>query len=143
MWKAVLSCLDTQFQIQNTLDNCRGLFLPQDIAIKLQQLLDTFLYDYTVLHNDFFRREDMLFNLAPKFHWYWHLINRAQYLHPRVGHCFIDEDYMKTIKEIVRSCAHGTPLHQIPLSVKEKMRWARHVDMRAPPKDIPEGGFGM
>ena len=65
----------------------------------------------------------VFFSMVPKFHWLWHLGDKAKYLSPQKGNCMVDEDYMGTIKTMVRSCAHGTPSHNAPHAVFEKYRW--------------------
>lgn len=137
---SVLSCFDAQIEIQSLLDDCKDLFLTPAEVRRLRDLVDEFLLSYTKLSNAAFAENELLWNLVPKFHWYWHLIYRAQYLHPRKGNTFIDEDFVGILKVIVKACVSGIQPHNVPALVIEKMRWSMHIDTIAPPYSVVEGG---
>ena len=65
-------------------------------------------------------------NVVPKFHFLWHLGQKAQYSHPRKGNTMVDEDYVGLIKTVVHSCVWGTDQNNAPLAVAEKIRWGQH-----------------
>eukprot|EP00974_Lingulodinium_polyedra_P061906 5975381-Lingulodinium_polyedra.AAC.1 len=65
--------------------------------------------------------------MPSKFHWLWHLGDKAQFLNPQLGCCLIDEDFVGKIKTMAHSCASGTPAPLVPLSVVDKHRWAMHL----------------
>ena len=95
----------------------------------LLQHCNNVLQCYTLLSN----RADMvggdeglLWNVTPKFHWWWHWAQRSVFLNPRKGNCFIDEDFVGDIKEVVAACTSGTAMEKIPLKVMEKYIWQMH-----------------
>jgi hypothetical protein len=93
---------------------------------ELRRLIDQHLGWYSKLAADAIRAGDLLWTLAPKHQWLWHLGHEAQFLHPRRSSCLQDEDFMGRIKHIVCSSTSGTALHQVPLTVIRKYRWGMH-----------------
>ena len=102
-------------------------FLPEDIAKEFNSLIQKFLKAYAILAHDADVQHKSLWSVTPKLHYLWHLGARAMYLNPRKGNTSLDEDFMGKSKDIVQSCAHGTPLHKVPLSFMEKYNWAKHL----------------
>lgn len=103
------------------------LFLPPDQACEFQQHIITFLTKYSELGHLADARGDLLWNMTTKFHWLYHLGQRSHYLCPRRGACWIDEDYVKQTKDVAQACSAGTPLHQIPVRLVDKMRWGLSI----------------
>ena len=106
-------------------DNADCMFLPPSEEKALQKGVLQFLRQYAVLSDEADRASLPLFSTVPKLHYYWHLQARAKYLNPRKGCCFIDEDYVGKIKELVQSSASGTPSHLVPQALATKFRWGK------------------
>ena len=124
----VHTLLTKQLQIQDILhENKRYAFLPNDLAEKVLETIEQLLETYTLLCNEADRNHVLLWNMAPKFHWLWHLGHKARYLNPRRGNCMIDEDFVGVAKTIVQSCASGTAAHNVPSSFIDKYRWGLHM----------------
>ena len=122
--KLVLALLDNQLALQRIIDEHAGeLFLASGKADELLTRIKEFLLIYTKLGHYAGERGDLLWNMTPKFHWLYHLGQRARYMSPRRAACWLDEDYVGKCKKVAHACAPGTPLHQIPSNMLEKMRW--------------------
>jgi hypothetical protein len=119
--------LQNQVDLQNILSDYSDLpFLPIVEAKLVMNKVCNILKDYTLLANNADNRNLLLFNIAPKFHWLYHFGQKAMLLNPRKGNCSLDEDFVGICKDIVQSCAHATPAHQIPASFADKYRWGQH-----------------
>ena len=119
--------LTHQVHIQDILsDNAKAPFLGAAASAGLQKHIDGLLMNYTILANDADAKGLLLWNLAPKFHFLWHMGQRSAYLNPRRGNTMIDESFVGVVKEIVRSCVHGTEPHKVPMSVMANYQWGLH-----------------
>ena len=124
-YELVLNTLELQLAIQRTLwDHDHQAFLPVDVAKNLKGHVCEFLTTYSKLAVAADAGKDLLWNMPSKFHWLWHLGDKAQFLNPQLGCCLIDEYFVGKIKTIAHSCASGTPATLVPLSVVDKHRWA-------------------
>ena len=85
------------------------------------------LKEYSVLANMADNDNKLLFSVAPKFHWLWHLAARAQFLNPRKGCTMLDEDFVGKCKDIVAACVHGTESHRVPQKFLEKYCWGKSI----------------
>ena len=113
-------------------DNRDEMFLPDPELRRFRAGVQQFLREYAVLASEADAAQLKLFSVVPKLHYYWHLQHRAQFLNPRKGCTFIDEDYVGKIKDLVQSSASGSPSHLIPLAVADKFRWGKHVLIEYP-----------
>ena len=102
--------------------------LPMEESQKLRRHVGACLKLWTWLGVAADRRGDCLFSGVPKLHHFWHLGQRSLFLSPRRGATFIDEDFVKLMKQITARCVAGTPLHKVGLAMMEKYRWALHFE---------------
>lgn len=122
----IKAALDQVLKFQNIIDDfSQDLFLPQEQVRALQNHVHEFLRIYTELAHIADQQGLLLWNMAPKFHFLWHLAQRAEYLCPRRSACHIDEDYVGQVKKIAQACSAGTQLHHIAAKVVEKIRWGK------------------
>jgi hypothetical protein len=122
------SLLDAVFDVQSVISSgADKLFLSEAEVKKLRDATDDMLRFYTRLGNVADKKGDLLFNQVPKCHWSWHLAYFAQFLSPRRGSCWLDEDFVRHLKLITQRCTASTPLHGIPLTVSLKYRWGMHL----------------
>ena len=118
-------------EIHDILDEySHDFFLPPDAADSLLHSVEEHLFQYGFLAHAADVRGDLLFTVAPKHHMMYHWGAKAKFLNPRRTACFIDEDYVKIIKGIVRACTAGRELHQIAASVTDKHRWGLHMQYK-------------
>lgn len=126
----VRSMLVHQVELQRLLSEySTDLFLTVPASTSVQMHVDQILHCYTHLANRADRvagDEGLLWNVTPKFHWWWHWARRAIFLNPRKGNCFIDEDFVGGIKEIVARSTSGTTMELVPGKVMEKYQWHQH-----------------
>ena len=73
-------------------DNRDEMFLPGPEEKRFRTAVQQFLREYAVLASEADAANLKLFSVVPKLHYYWHLQHRAQFLNPRKGCTFIDED---------------------------------------------------
>ena len=106
------------------------LFMPIDEAGRLLELVDVFLAQYATLHQEAYANSLLLWAPKPKFHWLWHLADKARYLHPRVGNCCQDEDFCGKMKVVCQASFQGTQLHKIPNKVMTKWRHGKDMLLR-------------
>jgi len=130
-YEQVRRMLTSQFEAQNLIsDHGSDIFLPPGQARSYFKSVLDFLQSYSILANKADSDGDRLWSMTPKFHWYYHLAQRAKYLSPRVSACWRDEAFVGHIKHIVSSAVNGTSMEQVPCVVADKMRWAIHfMDM--------------
>ena len=69
------------------------------------------------------------FKVTMKHHYILHIASRAQWVHPRLGWCFMAEDYMCRIRELVHSIVAGTPPDLVPKINAKQMVRAMHYQM--------------
>ena len=104
------------------------VFMSVDHAKSLRRSTSSFLQLYTKLGGREDEGLELLWNIAPKFHWLEHLADRALFLSPRRGACWLDESFVGVMKIAAKSVSFGTPLHRIPLALMAKYRWGRFCD---------------
>ena len=121
--------IENQVELQQILaEHKRECLLPEDAALRFKSLVGDILHDYSVLAHKADLEGLFLWSMTPKWHWLYHLAERASYINPRMACCMVDEDYVGQLKVIVASCAQGTPSHKVPEKVSEKLRWAEHFE---------------
>ena len=115
-------------EIQDLIDqDPQAMFMSPGDSMDFRSKMDDVLQIYTRLATEADREHNLLWNVTPKLHWAWHFAHKSQYLHPRRGACWIDEKLVGKMKEICKSCVHGTPLYKIPNTVAIKYHWAMFV----------------
>jgi hypothetical protein len=120
--------LDAMCRVQVVIsDSASAMFLTDAEIRTLRTSTDEVLKLYTRLGNIANRNGDLLFSQVPKVHWAWHLAWHAQFLSPRRGACYLDEDFVRHLKLIAQRCISGTALHAIPNMVALKYRWGMHI----------------
>eukprot|EP00959_Pyramimonas_sp_CCMP1952_P359697 7531623-Pyramimonas_sp.AAC.1 len=105
------------------------MFFPVPVAEEFRDCTQRFLVVYTALAVKADREGALLWSEPSKFHWLWHMSDRAMYMHPRHGATMIDETFMGKIKLIAQACAAGTAAHLVPAKVMFKHQWLMHYIM--------------
>ena len=120
----VAGCLASLCQMQSILDSdSRNFFLEPGQVLHFRTLVDQHLSLYSRLAAAADSVGDLLWTVAPKHHLMWHLAWKSQYLHPRRGSCYQDEDFMRRMKGMVQGCTASNAMHKVPLAVLHKYRW--------------------
>ena len=100
---------------------------PDADAILLARHVDKVLVKHSLLANWADTEGHLLFDVAPKHHVLWHMGQQARYLNPRESNTMLDETFMGVIKDLAKSCSHGSDAHRIHLNAVEKYRRALHL----------------
>ena len=121
--------LKAQLEMIAILTNNAGLLflLPEDSA-KFVDANDRVLNLFCELARQADTDELLLWKLVPKHHWQFHLAQKSRWLNPRVSACFLDEDFVGQLKQIVATCTPGSPMEEVPLSVQAKVSWNMHFE---------------
>ena len=134
--RRVATLLRLQVEIQDVLHKyATETFLPLPVAKRFAQTILDLLREYSKLANWADAESKLLFNLAPKFHWLFHMGDRAAYLNPRRGCTMVDEDYVGKLKDLVAACAPGCEAHTVPIKVMERYRWGKFMSVAYDPID--------
>ena len=121
--------LNAQLEMIAILTNNAGLlFLPPEESAQFVDANDRVLKLFSELARQADTDELLLWKLVPKHHWQFHLAQKARWLNPRVSACFLDEDFVGQLKQIVATCTPGTPMEEVPLSVQAKVSWSMHFE---------------
>ena len=125
--KQISEALEYQLKIQQILsDHKKEMLLPEDVVKELRLAIDKLLVSYQRLAAAATSEGLVIFNFPTKWHWLWHLGERASYLNPRRAATMLNEDFVGKMKDLTHSCAAGTELHQIAMKGCEKYRWGFH-----------------
>lgn len=102
------------------------MFLPVPAAEQLKRHATTFLVSYQELAFLAESAGKLLWNNPAKFHWLWHLADKARFLNPRRTNTFVDEDFVGRVKVLVHSCSAGTSLQGMVCKFADKYSWVLH-----------------
>ena len=73
----------------------------------------------------------MLFNVTYKHHALLHLVFVSEYESPRLGWCWMGEDYMRLTRILISSCMKGTRLEDVSRKSAAKLLRAMDFTNRA------------
>ena len=125
----VCALLEMQIEAQVILSESKDqTFLPKSAAIRFGTLINGILKVYSKLAVEANNRGDLLWNLTPKWHWLYHLGQKAVFINPRLVSCLVDEDFVGLLSVIVGASAQGSPMHKVPDKVAEQISWAMHFE---------------
>ena len=104
-------------------ENAHSYTLPNDKLIGLQGHVKTCLIHYNAL-SDLSRSagRGMAWHQVPKFHFWEHVAEQASVQNPVWSWCYVDEDFMRIVKDIATSCTAATALPKVAGKVAEKWR---------------------
>ena len=129
--ESILILLQLQLDMQDLLDlHADEYFLAQADALLFQTTVDLLLAEYTRLGHQADALGLLLWPYMPKFHWLFHLAQRALFLSPRRAACLLGEDFMGEIKKVLQHCTRGTVLHEIPGKMFAKYRWGKYTQKK-------------
>ena len=95
----------------------------QNLVQRCQQLGRRHLQLYQALALLAARVAHLRWRIRPKMHYIHHTKRElSTKLNPRFLLCFLDEDFMGTVKGVAESCSVATPLHGVPRKIVEKWR---------------------
>ena len=106
-----------------------GMQLTGECKDSLMHHTDNLLAHYTALGNLAGAQGRFRWNCTPKFHMMWHWSRQCRYLHPRQTSCYVDEDFVGTVKCIGLASTGGTAIAQLPNTIMLKymrgmmLRW--------------------
>ena len=126
-YKPVRQAFLAQLDLQGILHDFREeILLPVDAAASLRNNINSFLLTYQKLAAGADASGDVLWNQPTKFHWLWHMGQKAFYVNPRRSNTMLDEDFVGKMKVVAHACAAGAELHVVPSKACAKYRWGFH-----------------
>jgi hypothetical protein len=87
-----------------------GEFLPADQSTAMRNHIFKFCHHYVWLHKEALARNVMLWGVVPKFHYFFHIGLRSDWMNPRWYQTYVDESMVGRIANLYRSCSNG-PYH--------------------------------
>lgn len=122
--EAVAQLLHDQVSFQVILAEHKDeVLLPVGEARKFADHVHSFLLGYQRLAAKAEANGDFLWNQPTKFHWLWHLADRARFINPRRSCTMVDEDFVGRMKVVTHASSAGTQLHDMSRKSCEKYRW--------------------
>ena len=109
-------------RLQRILDEEPGCFLPAAAAEEFKTCVDRLVVHCQWLSADARAKGQFLHNLTIKFHMLVHLAEQSLVISPRVGRCYLDEDYVGTMKLVAAASCSGVFIGTISKTVAMKYR---------------------
>ena len=105
-----------------------GIVLADSEKKQLKTSAKCFLEEYTFLSAVAARDGHTLFNVVPKFHYFWHMcVQQGQHLNPRFVWCYSGEDLVGKASRLAHACCKGTANFKVPAKLMAKYRLAQHL----------------
>ena len=104
-----------------------NIFLERDEATQLLAHVQQACVCYSALSRRAADRGCRMWNLVPKFHYWWHLARFAQYENPRCHWTYSSEDYVGRISKVAQSIIYGTGVLRVGPKVITKFLRALSV----------------
>ena len=114
-----------------------GLFLSAETAATATQCCDNLPLHYSWLSRDALGKLQKIWNIAPKLHYMVHLGQRRQFLHPRCGWTYSDEDFVGRIARLARASTGGVAIDRLQRTIAAKYSNALYLRWSA---RLPTGG---
>ena len=123
--KQMLLMLQAARTMEDVLDSHKDLYkLPKDAAATFRKAAYAFVALNSALGKHFHERGVVLFNHTIKFHYVLHLAHVVNYINPGRCSCYMGEDAMHKLKQLVQSCQRGTPPWLVVSKAMKKYCWA-------------------
>jgi len=100
-----------------------GHFMSAQDADQMLQAITRCLLAYTWLGENYSQGGYMMFNMTPKFHYWWHIGDQAKFMHPRHGWTLMDEDFVGRMAIIGKKSACGVKIALMSNNVL--LKWLR------------------
>jgi len=105
-----------------------SIILSDDEFQVMKKAAKVFLNQYTYLSRLALDDAKMVYNVVPKFHYFYHLVMHARWTNPRFAWCYGGEDLVGKISTLGMSCTRGTAVYNVPEKLMSKYRLAVHVE---------------
>ena len=89
--------------------------------------MQLFLLHYNWLAKEAMRADKLQYNIVPKFHYGFHLIEASKFLNPKRVRCYSGEDFVGRISRLAHTCLPGLPSFRLSHSIMAKYRIAMHI----------------
>ena len=120
----IYTALEASYKLDEILDLHRGEYaLPAEASRQFIGYALQYCQSCNVLYN---WENDRLFNVTYKHHALLHLAFASEYESPRLGWCWMGEDYMRLTRVLISSCMKGTRLEDV--SRKSAAKFLRAMD---------------
>ena len=105
-----------------------GMFFDQDTWVGFERASMEFLNTYQWLSQECSKADKKQYNIVPKFHYFYHLVQQSRDINPRFVWCYGGEDLVGRPSSLAHSCIRGTPGPQVPSRMMAKYRIAKHIE---------------
>ena len=105
-----------------------NLVFADEQFVTFQNAGKSFLKSYRWLAAYNKARDRKVYNVVPKFHYLYHLLQQSKYLNPRFCWCYGDEDLVGRASSLAHSCTRGTPPTQVLSKIVQHYRVAKHIE---------------
>ena len=101
------------------------IFEDADIALtdaevdSAMRYYEEFLLHYNALLQLAIARGERCYNFVFKLHHFWHIVDHARWINPRVVWCYEFEDFMGVLTKAAKNCRFGSPMSIIANKVLE------------------------
>ena len=99
-----------------------GLFLSDEDATQFFVKVHDMQAHLTWLRQWAIANEQQRWNIVYKLHYLGHMAEQAQWLSPRAGSTYIDEDFMGRMKNVAKKCTGGSALYRLGNIILAKYR---------------------
>eukprot|EP00969_Alexandrium_andersonii_P332416 14689687-Alexandrium_andersonii.AAC.1 len=94
---------------------------------RFQKASTDFLLSYNWLASQADTAGKVIYNVVPKHHYFYHLMQQSRYMNPRFCWCYGGEDLVGRASSLAHSCTKGTPPAQVPAKMMLKYRVAKQL----------------
>ena len=124
----IYTALEASSKLDEILDSHRGEYnLPREASQEFIKYALQYCQACNALYN---WDDDKLFNVTYKHHALLHLAFGSEYESPRLGWCWMGEDFMRVTRVLISSCMNGTRLEDVNRKSPKKILRAMDVTNR-------------
>ena len=119
--------LQTSLRMEEIMDEYAHAYrFPPDIADEFMKSTITYVQIQMKLANLYGER---LFLITMKHHYLIHISHRSKFINPRLGWCFMGEDFMHHLRQLALSCMIGTKRYKVSGKIAKKISIALHYQL--------------
>ena len=103
--------------------------IPDNVHSAMKDHTNKFFLHYNWLAKNSAERLHLCYHFTSKFHYFWHLIEMAQWLNPKATWCYEYEHFVGLIIRCARACVASTRMSLVGVKVADNAVLALHCDL--------------